>query len=216
MKQDRQTKHHAKKSGNGADGHGRSSSGSRGRAAELDSGWLMEFLSEMLTVERGGVMLYEKALRELEHEELGEQLEEFLEETRRHVELCEEMVKAAGGDPEEMSPGAEAAQSKAEGLLAVEVPAHMADMNNIENLVLAETKDHWNCDLLAKKMKLIKDKELKSVISDAVREAGKQERDHVNWNTETLTELADEMSQQGAGEEMEEDEGEEREEEERY
>jgi rubrerythrin len=208
MKNDRQSKHESasKKAGNGAKADGRA----RGRA-ELDSGWLMEFLSEMLTVERGGVMLYEKALRELVHEDLSEHLEEFLDETKHHVELCEEMLTAAGGDPEEMSPGAEAAQSKAEGLLAVEVPEHMADLNNIENLVLAETKDHWNWEMLAKKVKLVKDKELKALISDAVREVGKQERDHINWNTETLTELADEMSQHSADETTEE--GEEREEE---
>jgi rubrerythrin len=208
MKNDRQSKQHSssKKSGNGAKMEGRARSMDREHSAELDSGWLMEFLSEMLTVERGGVMLYEKALRELEHDDLSEQLEEFLDQTKHHVELCEEMLKAAGGDPEEMSPGAEAAQSKAEGLLAVKVPEHMADLNNIENLVLAETKDHWNWEMLTKKVKLVKDKQLKALITDAVREVGKQERDHLDWNTETLTELADEMSRHPADDAMAEDE----------
>ena len=26
----------------------------------------------------------------------------------------------------------------------MEVPEHLVDLNNIENLVLAETKDHWD------------------------------------------------------------------------
>jgi rubrerythrin len=181
-------------------------SSSRGAGSEPNAQWLKDFLSEMLAVERGGVKLYEKALSELSHENLRGRLEEFLEETTRHVELCEEMVDAAGGDPDEMSPGAEAAQAKAEGLLSVEVPEELADLNNIENLVLAETKDHWDWEMLAETVKLIKDRDLKAVITAAVREAGKQERDHLTWNSEALTELAREMSRQSAEETTEEGE----------
>jgi rubrerythrin len=112
-------------------------------------GKLIEFLSQMLAVERGGVMLYEKALKELSEDDLRDDLEEFLEETRHHVELCEEMLEQAGGSSDQSSPAADAAESKAEGLVSVEVPEEMADMNNIENLVLAETKDTWNWEMLA-------------------------------------------------------------------
>jgi rubrerythrin len=185
---------------------GDSMSSSRGAGSEPNSQWLKDFLSEMLAVERGGVKLYEKALSELSHEDLRDHLEEFLDETMRHVELCEEMVDAAGGDPDEMSPGAEAAQAKAEGLLSVQVPEQLADLNNIENLVLAETKDHWDWEMLSETVKLIKDRELKAVITAAVREAGKQERDHLTWNSETLTELAQEMARQSADEATEEGE----------
>ncbi len=95
---------------------------SSGHGFEPNRDWLKDFLSEMLAVERGGVMFYEKALNELSHEDLRDRLEEFLEETKHHVELCEQMLDAAEGDANEMSPGAKAAQEKAEGLLSVEVP----------------------------------------------------------------------------------------------
>jgi rubrerythrin len=110
---------------------------------------MVEFLSQMLAVEKGGVMLYEKALHELSDEALRDQLEEFLEQTKRHVELCEEMLEQAGGSADESSPAAEAAEKKAEGLMSVEVPGELVDFNNIENLVLAETKDNWNWERLA-------------------------------------------------------------------
>jgi rubrerythrin len=180
-----------------------------GHGFEPNPAWLKDFLSEMLAVEHGGVMFYEKALNELSHEDLRDRLEEFLEETRHHVELCEEMLDAAGGDPDEMSPGAKAAQAKAEGLIAAEVPEALADFSNIENLVLGETKDHWNWEMLSETAKLIEDRELKSVITAAVREAAKQEQDHLTWNSETLTELAREMARKSADETMEEGEEEE-------
>src|SRR5277367_6104734 len=89
--------------------------------------WLRDFLSEMLAVEKGGVKLYEKALSELEHSELEEKLNEFLQQTHRHVELCTSMLEAAGGDSGYQSPGAQAADHKANGLISTEVPPKMLD-----------------------------------------------------------------------------------------
>jgi len=154
---------------------------------------IVEFLSQMLAVEKGGVMLYEKALRELSEEDLRGQLEEFLEQTERHVELCQEMLERAGGSGDESSPAAEAAQQKAEGLISVEVTEELVDFNNIENLVLAETKDNWNWERLAEFAKNIKDRELRSMVRRAIREVARQERKHVDWNSKTLTELANQM-----------------------
>jgi hypothetical protein len=88
----------------------------------LGQAWLKDFLSEMHAVEQGGVQLYEKALEELQHEMYQTQLEKFLDQTRRHVELCVEMMEAAGTNESHGSPGAEAAEHKAQGLISTEVP----------------------------------------------------------------------------------------------
>jgi rubrerythrin len=106
----------------------------------LGEEWLKDFLSEMLAVEKGGVKLYEKALSELKHSELEQKLTDFLRQTQRHAELCTEMLEGAAGDPNYQSPGAEAAEHKAEGLLSTQVPPELTDLNNIENLVLARRR----------------------------------------------------------------------------
>ncbi len=71
--------------------------------------------------------------------------------------------------------------------------------------MLAETKDHWNWKMLSEAAKLIKDRDLKSVVTAAVREAAKQEQDHITWNSGTLTELAQEMAEESADEALEEE-----------
>jgi rubrerythrin len=166
---------------------------SRSRAAYLNQEWFRNFLSEMLAVERGGVQLYEKALQQLSHDDLRDKLEQFHQQTERHVELCEEMLNAAGGE-DGMGAAPEAAEHKAEGLLTAEVPEEMSDINNVENLVLAETKDHWNWEMLSSVMIEIKDQKLKKIVSRAVREVRKQENDHLNWNQKMLTRLATEAA----------------------
>ena len=198
---------------NGAarNGRHRANGRSRGRRMAVNAEWLRDFLSEMLAVEMGGVKLYEKALKELAHSEFEEELTEFLHQTEHHVELCTEMLKAAGGDEDYRSPGAEAADHKAEGLISTEVPAELRDINNIENLVLAETKDHWNWEMLGSVEKKIEDADLKHLVSRAVREVRKQERAHLDWNERTLTTIAMEAATQARPEEGMETEGTERE-----
>ena len=168
---------------------------SRGqRSSSLNSQWLRDFLSEMLAVEKGGVKLYQKALDELTHSEYEDKLNEFLRQTERHVELCAEMLTATGADADYQSPGAKAADHKAEGLISTQVPAEMIDLNNIENLVLAETKDHWNWDMLGAVARKIEDAELKRMALKAIGEVRKQEKLHLDWNEKTLSTLAKESA----------------------
>ena len=173
------------------DGLHRSKTDGRGRhGAPVNAEWLRDFFSEMLAVEMGGVKLYQRALSDLQHSQLKEKLTEFLRQTERHVELCTEMLDAAGGDPDYKSHGAQAAEHKAEGLISTEVPPQMMDLNNIENLVLAETKDQWNWDTLDSISSKIEDAGLKKMAAKAVREVRKQEKSHLDWNEKTLSKLA--------------------------
>ena len=208
----RNTHHNVKSHHNGKSHRGATKARSHSRAPQMvNAEWLRDFLSEMLAVEKGGVKLYEKAINELAHSEFEEELTNFLHQTEYHVELCTEMLKAAGGDEDYLSPGAEAAEQKAEGLMAATVPAELRDLNNIENLVLAETKDHWNWEMLASVEKKIADTDLKGTVSQAVREVRKQERAHLDWNERTLTAIATEAASQARSDEEMETEGTERE-----
>ncbi len=165
--------------------------------------WLEQFLIEMHAVEEGGTQLYEKALDELQHEKHRSTLEKFLRQTQRHVELCEEMMEAASIEQGMPSPGAEAAKHKAEGLISTTVPEHLHDINNLENLVLAETKDEWDWEMLSSVMDKIPDNDLKRAVKRAVREVGKQEVDHLKKMQLALTEVASEISKETEMEEGE-------------
>jgi ferritin-like metal-binding protein YciE len=192
----------------------KSNTSTRGRrGTAISTEWLRNFLSEMLAVEKGGVKLYERALSDLEHSELEDKLSEFLRQTHRHVELCTSMLEAVGADPDFQSPGAQAAEHKANGLITAEVPPEMQDLNNIENLVLAETKDHWNWEMLASIAPKIEDPELKRAAMKAISEVRRQEKMHVDWNEKTLSKLAMESAMHGPAGEMSESEADDRDEE---
>jgi rubrerythrin len=209
MKGNHRPKRSSKHSSNSHSRTASSKSGNHRRASRsrLSDSWLKDFLSEMLAVEQGGEKLYDKAISELQHDKLRDKLEEFREETQRHAELVQEMMEVAGVESDYVSPGAEAAEHKAEGLLSTEVEEALQDLNNIENLVLAETKDHWNWEMLSSVAARIEEKELKDSVRRAVSEVFKQEREHLQWNQDTLTELATEMAEQKDSEEELDQEG---------
>jgi hypothetical protein len=104
------------------DGHRQARRGSDERQKSIRTQWLRDFLSEMLAVEIGGVKLHEKALNGLRNTEFQEKLTELLHQTEYHVELCTELLKAAGADADYRSAGAKAAEHKAKGLLSAAVP----------------------------------------------------------------------------------------------
>lgn|GEM_PF-1736130 len=189
----------------------RATNGRRVRHQPLSMQWLRDFVSQMLAVERGGEKLYQRALDELEHDELRDRLERFAEQTRRHIELCEQMLEVAGGDPDYLSQEAHLAEQKAEGLLSTEADEELRDLNNLENLVLAETKDHWNWETLSTFAGEIEDRELSRAVRKATTEAARQERDHLKWTTDQITKLTQEMAwrEEPSEEESEEEESEE-------
>ena len=99
---------------NGRARNNSSRSNNKGRSTRgpVSQAWLNDFLSEMLAVEQGGEKLYAKALDELQHEEFRAKLEEFHEETQRHIELVREMMQAAGMDESYKSPTGQVGRTK--------------------------------------------------------------------------------------------------------
>jgi rubrerythrin len=114
----------------------------------LNSGQLQELLIQSLEHERGGVLVYETAVRCASDDDLREEWTRYLEQTRRHVQILEDVLPTFDVDTEQASPGREivhglgaALVAAMEQALAAGDPA-AAQLVASECVVLAETKDH--------------------------------------------------------------------------
>jgi hypothetical protein len=111
-------------------------------------------LYEALETEKGGVLVYETALRCAVNEELGEEWEKYLEQTRNHVTILLDVFQKVGLDPEQETPGQQVVRHVGESLvstmeMALEAgEAAAAEIVAAECVVLAETKDHMNWELI--------------------------------------------------------------------
>lgn len=155
---------------------------------------LMDRLSEFLTVEKGGAQLYQAALQLVRDPEVLDKFREFHEETRRHEEILTNVIRNLGGDPAYMSHGAALAQTKVEALLATmtttdSLSPKEAELNAMENIILAETKDYADWELLYKIAHRAKDSRVSSVLKPVVSEVQKQETEHLEWTRQALARI---------------------------
>lgn len=115
---------------------------------------IAELLYQALETEKGGVQIYETAVRCAVNEDLKEEWEEYLEQTQRHVEIVEGLFETFGLDPETETPGRLVVRHIGESLVrAMEMAmdagnADGAEIVAAECITLAETKDHLNWQLM--------------------------------------------------------------------
>jgi rubrerythrin len=159
---------------------------------------LHDRLSEFLAVERGGLELYEEALRVISDREVSRRFREFRDQTSKHEAILLRVMNELGMDPTYMSAGAKLAQQKAASLLetignrnggSAGLSSDVAEMNAIENIILAETKDHADWELLGKIARQSDDAQIRRVLKPAVSEVEPEEDEHLSWTKEQLARL---------------------------
>ncbi len=145
---------------------------------------LKELLLQSLEHERGGVKIYETALKCARHEDLEEEWTKYLEQTRNHVRVLTGLCETLGIDPKEQTPGTKILHEMGGSLVSAMEEARSAgdpDAAQIvacECVVLAETKDHLDWDLIGVAAKKLKGEEAKA-LKEACEEIEEQEDEHL-------------------------------------
>jgi rubrerythrin len=115
---------------------------------------LKELLLQSLEQEIGGVQVYECALKCALNDDLREEWEKYLTQTQGHELVLRTTLDQLGIDPEEETPGRSILRSLGEALVAAmekalsEGPPEAAQIVACECVVLAETKDHLDWELI--------------------------------------------------------------------
>ena len=113
-----------------------------------------ELLLQALETELGGVQVYERAVQCAVNADLKKEWEEYLEQTQNHVKIVLRVFDKLGLDPEEETPGRGIVRHIGEALVKAMVMAQQAgnpdaaQLVAAECVVLAETKDHLNWELI--------------------------------------------------------------------
>ncbi|KQZ65530.1 hypothetical protein ASD53_17995 [Lysobacter sp. Root559] len=125
-----------------------------GKKVSYDEMQLKELLLQALETERGGIQIYEMAVSLAVNDDLRKEWTEYLEQTRTHEQVLLRVFETLGLDPEEQSPGRDVVGHIGASLVkAMKMAAHHADPDAAqlvagECVVLAETKDHLNWELI--------------------------------------------------------------------
>lgn len=150
----------------------------------MDAGQLKELLLQSLEHEMGGVKVYETALECALNEDLKEEWEKYLKQTQRHVEIMREVCLAMDIDPGEHNPSRNIVHDMGASLVKAMKQASKAgnpvaaQLTACECVVLAETKDHLDWELIGEAAKKLNGAPAK-VLKAAYAEVEKQENKHL-------------------------------------
>lgn len=145
---------------------------------------LNELLYQALETELGGVQIYEAAVRCAVNDDLKEEWEKYLDQTRSHVQIVQDVLNELDLDPETETPGRKVVRQIGESLVqAIEMARNdgepeAAQLVAAEAVVLAETKDHQNWQLIGEAAAKAK-KATAEVLQEAHDQVEDEEDEHL-------------------------------------
>jgi hypothetical protein len=141
-------------------------------------------LYEGLETEMGGVQVYENAVQCAVNPDLKKEWEEYLEQTKEHVERMEQVLESFGLDPKTETPGRKVVRTIGQALVHAMKMARSsgkpeaAEIVAAECVVLAETKDHLNWELMGAVAKK-GDREAMADLREAHEKIEEEEDEHL-------------------------------------
>jgi hypothetical protein len=145
---------------------------------------LRELLLQSLVHERGGVLVYQRALECTVNPDLRKEWSKYLEQTQNHVKVLSKACASLGIDPDEMTPGCCIVRHTGKSLviamemaLAESDPA-AAELVACDCVLLAETKDHADWELI-KLCAQQADEHTASVLKEAAEAVEDEEDEHL-------------------------------------
>jgi rubrerythrin len=152
-----------------------------------------ELLYQALEVEKGGVEVYTTALKCAVNADLQKEWEEYLAQTQNHERILLDVMEKLGLDPATDTPGREVLRLIGQSLvrameMAMEAgPPEAAELVACECVVLAETKDHLDWELIHEVADKAKG-EQREALKTAYEQVEEQEDEHLyhtmGWSRE--------------------------------
>jgi rubrerythrin len=151
---------------------------------DMNTNQVRELLLQSLEHERGGVLIYKAAIGAAQRPDLKAEWTKYLEQTEQHVESLTEICEAFEIDPMMATPGTQIVKANGAALLrAIETAKAAGDpmaaqLVAAECIVLAETKDHMDWELLGEVAKELSG-EQQELVSEAVERIEDEEDEHL-------------------------------------
>lgn len=154
----------------------------------------IDLLYQALETEKGGVQIYATALRCAINKDLKEEWNKYLEQTKAHVQIVSDILRELELDPNTETPGRKVVRYIGTSLVkAMELALRCCDPQAAEIvaaecIVLAETKDHLNWELIGQLTKNLEAAEA-AILKPAYEQVEDEEDEHLYHTTGWTREL---------------------------
>jgi len=145
---------------------------------------LTELLLQSLEHEKGGVLVYETALKCVVNPDLKQEWTGYLDETREHVRVLTDVITSMKIDLYQETPGRQVVRYLGSSLVQAmqmaltSAPREAAELVACECVVTAETKDHLDWELIGKCAQQLSGEQRK-LLTAAYEQIEDQEDEHL-------------------------------------
>jgi hypothetical protein len=153
-----------------------------------------ELLYQALETEIGGVAVYESAIRCAQHPELKQEWEKYLAQTKNHERMLRKVLDSMDLDAEQETAGRRIVRHHGKSLVHAMAMAQKdgtpdaAELVAAECVVMAETKDHQNWELIGEVVKGLA-QQGSPVLRQAYEQVEDEEDEHLYHSTGWAREL---------------------------
>lgn len=143
-----------------------------------------DFLYEAYETELGGIQVYTNAVKAAQNDELKKEWKKYLRQTQRHERILRSLLKTFRLDPAANTPGRDIVRHHGRGLVrAIQMALKKGKPNPelvaAECVVLAETKDHLNWELIGELAKHSEDRAEARALKSAYDKVEDEEDEHL-------------------------------------
>ena len=144
----------------------------------------VDLLYQALETEKGGVQIYSTALRCASNPDLKKEWNEYLEQTKTHVQIVTDLLRDLGLDPNVETPGRKVVRYLGTSIVkTMELALRCTDPQAAqivaaECVTLAETKDHLNWELIGELAKNLEPAEA-AILKPAYEQVEDEEDEHL-------------------------------------
>lgn len=153
-------------------------------ASKLAMEQIHELLYQALETELGGTKVYRTAIECAQNDDFRKELEHYLEQTENHARILRRVFEQLGLDADKQTPGRKVVAHHGESLVKAMQLAQqggdprLAEIAAGECVVLAETKDHQNWELIGTVCQKLEGRE-RDVLKQAYDEVEEEEDHHL-------------------------------------
>ena len=145
---------------------------------------IKELLLQSLEHEKGGVLVYQTAVECARNRDLKKEWTKYHAQTQNHVKVLTDTCVALGIDPKEVTPGRKIVKHNGAGLVKAMKMALgagnpvAAELVACECVVVAETKDHFDWEMIGQCAKATSGR-VSKVLQSATNEVEPDEDEHL-------------------------------------
>lgn len=152
-------------------------------------GHLLDFLSEMLIIQKNSIQLMTLARDRATTPDVREWMAKFVENLEHRTDQLRTVVRDLGGNPVFVSPAAQLQHQRTQVSMEIPVPSRLQALSDIENCWYSAVQENVHLAFLRSVIPYLDSTHAQDLLDDMLSEIAQEQADRLEWLEQTLHRL---------------------------